>query len=344
MQSLTFTLPDDWHCHFRDGDFLTRTVADTSRAFRRAIVMPNLKPPVLRVDDAERYLKLISAHITDTNAFTPLMTLYINDALTADDIQKAKSSGCIYACKLYPQGATTHSDAGVSDISAIYPVLEAMQQHQLPLLIHGEIPEADVDIFDREKLFIETTLTQLQKDFPELKMVLEHISTKTAVEFVRAAGNHLAATITPQHLLLNRNDILAGGIKPHNYCLPVAKREEDRLALRAAAVSGNPKFFLGTDSAPHTLENKQSACGCAGTYSAFHAIPLYLEVFEQEHALDRFEAFASQFGANYYGLPVNTQQVTYIKQPWTVPESLPFGDSTVVPLLAGHTLQWQPQA
>jgi dihydroorotase len=341
MQSLTLTVPDDWHSHLRDEEFLQRTVTDTARFFKRAIIMPNLKPPVISVLDAEQYNQRILQHIPDNSSFTPLLTLYLTPDLTPDEVKKAKESGIIYACKLYPQGATTNSDFGVSDIQDIYPALEAMQKYQLPLLIHGEIPNHDVDIFDREKLFIETTLIQLQKDFPDLKMVLEHISTRTAVDFVLASGNNLAATITPQHLLLNRNDILAGGIKPHNYCLPIAKREEDRLALRKAATSGNSKFFLGTDSAPHTIENKETSCGCAGTYTAFHAIPLYLEVFDDENALEKFEGFASIYGAEHYGLPINSEKITFKKQPWTIPESLPFGNSTVVPLLAEKTLKWQ---
>jgi dihydroorotase len=341
MQSITITTPDDWHVHLRDNQFLKTTVADTSHFFNRAIIMPNLKPPVTTVDAAHAYLNRIQQCIPDDTVFNPLLTLYLTQDLTADEIKKAKDSKIIFACKLYPQGATTNSNFGVDDIKSIYPVLEAMQEHQLPLLIHGEVAHAHVDIFDREKLFIEDILTPLLKDFPHLKMVLEHISTQTAVEFVLAAPDNVAATITPQHLLLNRNDILAGGIKTHNYCLPVVKREHDRLALVKAATSGNKKFFLGTDSAPHTVETKETTCGCAGIYSAFHAIPLYLEVFDTVNALDKFEAFASHFGAQFYGLPRNTDTITLCKKPWHVPESLPFGDNTVVPLLAGQTLQWQ---
>lgn len=341
MQSITLTTPDDWHSHLRDHEFLATTVADTCRYFGRAIIMPNLKPPVTNVIDAKNYLKRIKNCIPAEKNFTPLLTLYLTPQLTPNEIKEAKESGIIYAVKLYPQGATTNSDYGVTNIKACYPTLEAMQQLQLPLLIHGELPDHDIDIFDREALFIEQTLTQLLNDFPKLKIVLEHISTKTAVDFVTAGPANLAATITPHHLLLNRNDILAGGIKPHNYCLPIIKRERDRLALVAAATSGNSKFFLGTDSAPHTIDSKQSACGCAGIYSAYHAIPLYLETFEREQALDKFEAFASHFGADFYQLPHNTTQLTLHKTPWQVPNSLPFGEQTVVPLLAGHTLQWQ---
>lgn len=334
-------MPDDWHLHLRDDHFLKTTVKDASRLFHRAIIMPNLKPPVTTVDAASAYLKRIQQHIPKTASFNPLMTLYLNQSLSANEIKKAKESQFIYACKLYPQGATTHSSAGVNDIKTIYPLLEAMQKHQLPLLIHGEIPHADADIFDREALFIDAILMPLINDFPELKIVLEHISTKIAVECITDAPDHIGATITPHHLLLNRNDILAGGIQPHHYCLPVVKRESDRLALMQAATSGNKKFFLGTDSAPHTRETKETACGCAGIYSAFHAISLYLEAFDAAGALHQFDAFASQFGAQFYGLPVNTSTLTFHKNPWKVPKTLPFGDSTVVPLLAGHTLQWQ---
>lgn len=341
MQSITLTTPDDWHSHLRDYEFLTTTVTDTCHYFGRAIIMPNLKPPVTTLVDAKKYYERITACIPPEKKFTPLLTLYLTPTLTPDEIKKAKTSGLIYACKLYPQGATTNSDFGVTDIKTCYPTLEAMQQYQLPLLIHGELPNHDIDIFDREARFIEKTLTQLLKDFPQLKIVLEHISTQTAVDFVASGPAHLAATITPHHLLLNRNDLLAGGIKPHNYCLPIIKRETDRQALVQAAMSGSHKFFLGTDSAPHTVDNKQSACGCAGIYSAYHAIPLYLEIFERENALNKFEAFASHYGADFYGLPRNTTHITLHKKPWQVPDSLSFGNQRVVPLLAGHTLQWQ---
>ena len=303
--------------------------------------MPNLKSPVTTTRDANNYLQRITQHIPIGKNFTPLMTLYLTTQLTPAEIAAAKASGIVYACKLYPQGATTNSNYGVSNIESCYAALEAMQQQQLPLLIHGELPDQEIDIFDREPLFIEHVLTKILHDFPQLKIVLEHISTQKAVDFVCNGPANLAATITPHHLLLNRNDILAGGIKPHHYCLPIAKREADRVALVKAATSGNAKFFLGTDSAPHTISSKQSACGCAGIYSAFHALSLYLETFEREQALDKFEAFASFYGADFYGLPRNTSKITFIKKPWQVPESLPFGNESVIPLLAGQTLQWQ---
>ena len=340
MQTLTITRPDDWHCHLRDNAFLHRTVKDTATTFSRAIVMPNLTPPITSLTALTQYRSRILA-CNETGHFTPLMTLYLNKAVTPDMITSAHRENLVTACKLYPQGATTNSAAGVRDTQSLYPVLEQMQSVDMPLLVHGETPAHDIDIFDREQHFILNTLTQLIHDFPSLRIVLEHISTRYAVDFVTQAPSNVAATITPHHLLLNRNDILAGGIKPHHYCLPIAKREEDRAALLTAATSGNPKFFLGTDSAPHAQDSKESACGCAGIYSAYHAIPLYLEAFEQAGALDQFNAFASQFGANFYGLPVNTTQLTFIRKPWTVPETLSFGDTVVVPLWATQTLQWQ---
>ncbi|PHQ80835.1 MAG: dihydroorotase [Coxiella sp. (in: Bacteria)] len=341
MQKITFAQPDDWHCHLRDGASLLRTVPDTCRFFKRAIIMPNLTPPVTTVAAAQAYYERIVQAVPQHAEFTPLMTLYLSQQMDPQEIQRAAESDIIYACKLYPKGATTNSESGIQSIKAIYPLLEAMQTHQLPLLIHGEIADDNADIFDREKEFIAHTLTQLLKDFPQLKIVLEHISTREAVDFIMEGPDNLAATITAHHLLLNRNDILAGGIKPHNYCLPIVKRESDRLALIKAATSANPKFFLGTDSAPHTLETKHTSCGCAGIYTAYHAIPLYLDVFDKAGALPHFEAFASLNGAHFYGLPVNTNTVTFIKKTWEIPETLPFGDSTVVPLLAGHPLQWQ---
>ncbi len=341
MQNISLIIPDDWHNHLRDQHYLERTVTDVARSFNRAIIMPNLKSPVTTVAAAQAYRQRILNALPPHSEFTPLMTLYLTPMLIPAEIVAAKKSGIIFGCKLYPQGVTTQSEFGVRNIMDIYPALEAMQAHNIPLLIHGEIPNADVDIFDRERVFIDTILTQLLQDFPNLKMVLEHISTKIAVDFVASAPDTLAATITPHHLLLNRNDVLAGGIKPHHYCLPIAKRESDRLALIQAATSGNKKFFLGTDSAPHTQESKQSACGCAGIYSAYHALPLYLETFETAGALTQFEAFASYFGAQFYGLPINTRRITLRKQPWQVPATLPFGDSTVIPFLAGQTLQWQ---
>lgn len=341
MQKLTITAPDDWHAHLRDGSALTRTVADTARFFDRAIVMPNLNPPVLTLKDASEYHQRILKHIPNKMSFTPLMTLYLNDVLTADDIKAAAECDFIYAVKLYPKGATTNAQFGIATIQDCYPVFKAMEAYQLPLLIHGEMPNADIDIFDREPIFIEEVLTKLLSDFPKLKIVLEHISTQKAVDFVQQGPDHLAATITAHHLRLNRNDLLAGGIKPHHYCLPVVKREQDRLALVKAATSGNKKFFLGTDSAPHSIESKQSACGCAGIYTAYNALPLYLDVFEAENALDQFEAFASFNGADFYRLKRNTRKITLQKKPWEIPKALPFGDHTVVPLCAGQTLAWQ---
>ncbi len=341
MQTITVTTPDDWHVHLRDHELLKTSVADTSRFFNRAIVMPNLKPPIATVEQAKAYLTRIQQAIPQGQSFNPLLTLYLTPTLSPAEILKAKTSHIIFACKFYPHGVTTNSNFGISTLQDSYPTLEAMQTHGIPLLIHGETPDKQVDIFDRESCFIEQILTRLLKDFPKLKMVLEHISTETAVNFVQDASENLAATITPHHLLLNRNDVLSGGIKVHNYCLPIVKRERDRLALLKAATSGNKKFFLGTDSAPHAIETKETACGCAGIYSAFHAIPLYLEAFEAADSLDKFEAFASHFGAQFYGLPINSGTLTFCKDPWKVPEKLSFGDSTVVPLLAGQTLQWQ---
>ena len=340
MQKFTLKMPDDWHSHLRNGTYLTRTVPDTCRFFNRAIVMPNLASPITTVAAAQQYRTDILAQVPHGQTFEPLMTLYLTDDMPAAEITLAKESGVITALKLYPKGATTHSAHGVTDITKLYPVLDAMQQHQLPLLIHGEVAD-NSDIFDREKNFIHATLPQLLKDFPQLKIVLEHISTRDAVNFVAAGPANLAATITAHHLLLNRKDILAGGIKPHHYCLPIAKREEDRQALIAAATSGSAKFFLGTDSAPHARHLKENACGCAGIYTALHAIPLYLEVFDAANALHQFERFASINGPAFYGLPLNTTEITFVKHPWQVPETLSFGDTEVIPLFAGKTLQWQ---
>lgn len=341
MQTLTITTPDDWHTHLRDGEALARTVPDTAHLFDRAIVMPNLNPPVLSIDVATDYRQRILQHIPEGASFTPLMTLYLHDKLSSDDIKAARESDFIYAVKLYPKGATTNAQFGVATIQDCYPTLAAMEQYQLPLLIHGEMPDHAVDIFDREPIFIEQILTQLLNDFPKLKIVLEHISTQRAVDFVRLGPDNLAATITAHHLRLNRNDLLAGGIKPHYYCLPVVKRESDRLALIEAATSGSPKFFLGTDSAPHSIHTKETSCGCAGIYTAYNALSLYLDVFESQQALDKFEAFASFNGADFYGLDRNNSKITLKKHPWTVPETLPFGEHTVVPLCAGQTLTWQ---
>lgn len=337
--------PDDWHLHIRDGDVMKDVLADTARQFARAIIMPNLKPPVTTVDLAKSYQSRINANLKalGINDFTPLMTLYLTDNTSADEVRKAKSEG-IVAFKLYPAGATTNSDAGVSDIKRCYKALEAMQAVGMPLLVHGEVTDADIDIFDREAVFIDQVLEPLRKDFPNLKIVFEHITTKQAAQYVRDANtdgkNILAATITPQHLLMNRNAIFAGGIRPHHYCLPVLKREEHRLALLEAATSGNPRFFLGTDSAPHAKGAKEAACGCAGCYSAFNALGLYAEAFESVGKLDQLEGFASLFGPDFYALPRNTKKITLSKQPQTIPAELPLGDATIVPLRAGETIAW----
>lgn len=339
MQTLQLTWPDDWHTHLRDGNTLERTVQDTATYFKRAIIMPNLMPAITTLDMACSYRDRILTHAPAT--FSPLMTLYLTPDVTPDTIIQGKQDNLITACKLYPRGATTNSAAGVTDLTECYATLEAMQTIGMPLLIHGETPAADIDIFDREKHFIDNTLTPLLQRFPTLKIVLEHISTQAAVDFVITGPENLAATITAHHLLINRNDILAGGIKPHHYCLPIAKRESDRQALLQAATSGNPKFFLGTDSAPHARHTKESACGCAGIYTAFHALPLYAHAFEAANALHKLDAFASHFGAKFYGLPTNSGKITLVKKPWVVPETLPFGDDAVVPLWATQTLQWQ---
>lgn len=337
--------PDDWHLHIRDGDVMKDVLVDTARQFARAIIMPNLKPPVTTVDLAKAYQSRIDANLKTLgiNSFTPLMTLYLTDNTSADEVRKAKAEG-IAAFKLYPAGATTNSDAGVSDIKRCYQALEAMQAVGMPLLVHGEVTTADIDIFDREAVFIDSVLEPLRKDFPELKIVFEHITTKQAAHYVRDASTHgkntLAATITPQHLLMNRNAIFAGGIRPHNYCLPVLKREEHRVALVDAATSGNSRFFLGTDSAPHAKGAKEAACGCAGCYSAFNALGLYAEAFESVGKLDKLEGFASFFGPDFYALARNTKKITLSKQPQTIPTELPLGEATIVPLRAGETIAW----
>ena len=337
--------PDDWHLHIRDGEVMKDVLRDTARQFARAIIMPNLKPPITTVDLANAYRGRIEAQLKSlgVSGFTPLMTLYLTDNTSADEIKKAKLAG-ITAVKLYPAGATTNSDAGVSDIKHCYAALEAMQAVGMPLLVHGEVTHADIDIFDREAVFIDTVLESLRQDFPELKIVFEHITTKQAAHYVRDAHtggkNSLAATITPQHLLMNRNAIFAGGIRPHNYCLPVLKREEHRLALLEAATSGSPRFFLGTDSAPHAKGAKEAACGCAGCYSAFNAMGLYAEAFESVGKLDQLEGFASLFGPDFYSLPRNTKKIALVKQAQSIPAELPLGHETIVPLRAGETIAW----
>lgn len=340
MQKLTITRPDDWHLHLRDGAALKMVLPYTVRQFARAIVMPNLKPPVRSVADAAAYRDRIIAAIPEGNQFEPLMTLYLTDNTNPEEILLAKESQFIKAVKYYPAGATTNSDSGVTDIRKCDRVFEAMQQVNLPLLLHGEVTDEGVDMFDREKVFIEQKLIPLQQRFPNLRVVLEHITTADAVQYVLSVNN-IAATITPQHLLFNRNVLFKGGIRPHFYCLPILKREEHRLALLQAATSGNPKFFLGTDSAPHTRVSKESSCGCAGCFSALHALELYAEAFESADALDKLEAFASFYGPDFYQLPRNTEQITLTKTTWRVPDEVPFTESGIVPLRAGQEMHWQ---
>lgn len=341
-QTITITRPDDWHIHLRDGEVLQHTVRDASRYLGRAIIMPNLVPPVMTAEQALSYQERILAARDSSSNFTPLMVLYLTDNTSAADIKAASEAG-IVACKLYPAGATTNSDSGVTDIKNVYPALEAMQKHGMIFCLHGEVTDSSIDIFDREQRFIDSILKQLSQDFPELKMVLEHITTKEAVDFVTASGRNMAATITAHHLLYNRNHMLAGGIRPHYYCLPILKRGSHQQALIAAATSGNSKFFLGTDSAPHTQSNKENACGCAGAYTAYAAIELYAEAFEDAEALDQLEGFASHFGADFYGLARNTGTITLSRTDWQVPQQMDFGQQQLVPLRAGETLRWQVQ-
>lgn len=341
--SLTLLRPDDWHIHLRDGAALRSTVPHAAKTFGRAIVMPNLVPPVQNAEQALAYRQRILDQRPAGSQFEPLMVLYLTDNTTPAMIAEAKSAGVV-ACKLYPAGATTNSDSGVTDINKIYPALAAMQEHGLCFLLHGEVTDSSIDIFDREQVFIDTTLRQLVKDFPTLKMVLEHITTREAAEFVAAAGDNLAATITAHHLLYNRNHMLAGGIRPHYYCLPILKRNTHQQALIQAATSGSPKFFLGTDSAPHAQNKKEAACGCAGSYTAYTALELYAEAFASANALDKLENFASIFGPRFYGLQPNSETVTLKRSPWTVPDSLDLGDDRIIPLCAGETLQWRLQA
>ncbi|MET4693735.1 dihydroorotase [Endozoicomonas lisbonensis] len=340
-QQLTLTRPDDWHLHLRDGDALTETVATAARTFARAIVMPNLLPPVLNAEDAAAYQQRISAAIPQDVDFEPLMTLYLTDQTTPEMIYAAKAQGNIKALKLYPAGATTNSDSGVTDLANIHDTLAAMAECGIPLLVHGEVTDPDIDIFDREKVFIDRYLRDLVERFPTLKIVMEHITTADAVEFVTSAPANVGATITAHHLLFNRNDMLVGGIRPHYFCLPILKRNIHQQALLEAATSGNPKFFLGTDSAPHVQGAKEAACGCAGCYTAPAALEMYAEAFEMMNALDKLEAFASHYGPDFYGLPRNTGTVTLAKEEWQLPESIAYGDSQVVPLRAGETLTWR---
>lgn len=339
---LTLTRPDDWHLHLRDGAAMRAVLPDTARRFARAIVMPNLDPPVRTVAEAAAYRARILASLPAGMRFEPLMTLYLTDQTTPAEIEAARRSGFVQAVKYYPAGATTHSDAGVTRVERAYPAIEAMQAVGLPLLVHGEVTEPEVDIYDREAAFIDRVLAPLLDRYPRLKLVLEHITTREGVEFVRAMPDHVAGTITAHHLLYNRNALFNGGLRPHYYCLPVLKRETHRLALLEAATSGNPKFFLGTDSAPHSQSAKECACGCAGIYSAHAAIELYAEVFEAAAALDRLEAFASFHGPDFYGLPRNEERISLVKAPWVVPSVLDFGDGQLlVPLRAGETVAWR---
>jgi dihydroorotase len=339
--TLTITRPDDWHLHLRDGEAMRSVVAATARVFARAVVMPNLKPPVTTVAQAAAYRERIASALSPSTRFAPLMTLYLTDVTTADEIARARASGFIIGVKYYPAGATTNSDAGVTDLARAYPALAAMEKLGLPLLLHGEVTDADVDIFDREQVFVDRQLTRIARDFPGLKIVLEHITTREAAEFVAAAPPWIAATITPQHLLYSRNALFAGGLRPHLYCLPVLKRETHRQAIVLAATSGNAKYFLGTDSAPHARHTKESGCCSAGCYTAHAAIELYAEAFEAIGALDRLEGFASFHGADFYGLPRNTDTITLRREAWTVPAEYAFGEHAVVPLRAGETMRWQ---
>ena len=340
--ALQIIRPDDWHLHVRSGEMLKSVIGMTAAQMGRAIIMPNLSPPVSNAAQAKQYHQEIMNALPAESNFTPLMVLYLTDNTTPEQVQTAVDGGLVVAAKLYPAGATTNSDSGVTDINNIYPSLEKMQQLGVPLLVHGEVTDAKVDIFDREAVFIEQILSKVIEDLPDLKIVLEHITTKTAVDFVLSSGNNIAATITPHHLLANRNDMLVGGIKPHYFCLPILKRRDPhQLALLKAATSGNAKFFLGTDSAPHAKEHKESDCGCAGILNAHCAIELYATVFDSQNAMDKLEGFASFFGADFYNLPRNTDTIVLKKQDWVVPSSYAFADSTIVPFMAGKMLNWK---
>lgn len=341
MQTISLTCPDDWHLHLRDGELLKSVVSHTARQFNRALIMPNLSPPVDSIAAALAYRSRILESIPAGMRFTPLLALYLTDSTTPLSIKVASETDCIIGFKLYPAGATTHSSAGICDPARIYPLYEAMEKFAVPLLIHGEVTDPDTDLFDREKIFIGRYLEDIVRSFPELRIVLEHATTRDAIEFVRSCSPKVAATLTPQHLLYNRNMLFSGGIRPHHYCLPVLQREHHRLALVQAAVSGSPKFFLGTDSAPHPRTHKESSCGCAGCFSAHAALELYAEIFENEGALDKLEGFTSFFGADFYGLEYNHNCVTLNRRSWIVPKSYPFGSGAVVPLKAGEALRWK---
>ncbi|GGB48498.1 dihydroorotase [Oceanisphaera marina] len=338
--TLTITRPDDWHLHLRDGDQLKDTVRDASRYLGRALVMPNLLPPATTTELALAYYDRITAVRPQGSQFEPLMSLYLTDKTDPEEIRRAKASGKIVACKLYPAGATTNSDSGVTDVKKIYPVLDVMQETGVLLLVHGEVTDASIDIFDREKVFLETILPDVVRDFPKLKIVLEHITTEHAVNFVEQAGDNVAATITAHHLLFNRNHMLVGGIRPHFYCLPILKRNTHQQALVRAAISGNKKFFMGTDSAPHFQHRKEAACGCAGAYTSHAAVELYAEAFEEAGALDKLEAFTSHHGPDFYGQPRNADTITLVKESWTVPDTLELAGDKLVPIRAGETISW----
>jgi dihydroorotase len=338
---LGLTRPDDWHVHLRDAAAMAAVVGATARVFGRAIVMPNLRPPVTTTAMALSYRERIVAALPAGTHFEPLLTIYLTDNTSATEIAAAKQSGCVHAAKYYPAGATTNSDAGITAIERAWPAFAAMQEHGLVLSLHGEVADPDVDVFDRERAFVDRHLARIVREFPALRIVLEHVTTREAAEFVAAAPAHVAATITPQHLIWSRNALLAGGLRPHLYCMPILKGEAHRQALIRAATSGSPKFFLGTDSAPHPRRNKESACCGAGCYSAPLALPLYAEAFENAGALDRLEGFASHFGADFYGLPRNADTITLVREDWTVPAEYPFGSDALVPLRAGETMRWQ---
>ncbi|KUZ69827.1 dihydroorotase [Burkholderia ubonensis] len=342
--TLTLARPDDWHLHVRDGEMLAAVLPHTARQFGRAIIMPNLKPPVTTTAQAHAYRERILAAVPAGVTFEPLMTLYLTDNTPPDEIRRARESGFVHGVKLYPAGATTNSDHGVTDLAKCAKTLEAMQEVGMPLLVHGEVTDASIDLFDREKVFIDRVMTPLRRDFPGLKVVFEHITTKDAADYVRdadAAPGLIGATITAHHLLYNRNAIFVGGIRPHYYCLPVLKRETHRVALVEAATSGNPRFFLGTDSAPHARNAKEAACGCAGCYTALHALELYAEAFDNAGALDKLEGFASFYGADFYGLPRAAETVTLRREPWELPLEILAGDTPVVPLRAGESIGWK---
>lgn len=340
MQTIQLTKPDDCHLHLRDGTMLTAVLADSAKQFARAVIMPNLDPPILTVADAKSYRQRILSALDD-DSFKPMMTLYLTDHTSADEISQAATCDEIVAVKYYPAGATTHSSRGVTAMNKVYPLLEVMAECKMPLLIHGEVTDKEIDIFDREAIFIERELIPLIEHLPDLKIVLEHISTKQAVSFIEESADNIAATITPQHITLNRNALFQNGLRPHHYCLPILKAEQHRQAVLDAATSGNPKFFLGTDSAPHDRMMKEQSCGCAGIYSAYAALCYYAEMFESAGSLDRLEGFASHHGANFYGWEQNKTTITLVKKPWTIPDELPCHQTTIIPFRAEETCQWQ---